>query len=120
MYESAVKSRNAKNNKNIKNRKKNVAKKLRKNKLGFIPMAAIAIIVTLLSINLWNNWITINKNKEQIAALTQERNHKRIKNDATQQKVDSVVDDEYVIDVARKNGYRNSDEIIFYFNNAGD
>ena len=115
MSDSALKSRNAKNK---RNQKRSVAKKLRKTKLGFIPMVSIAIIIALLSIHLWNNWVAIGKKNEQIAALTQEYNHKRIKNDALQQKVDAPVDEEYIIDVARDNGYRRSDEIIFYLNDG--
>jgi len=118
MSASAVKSRNEKNKRSIKNQKRSVAKKLRKTKLGLIPMISIAVIIALLSIHLWNNWITIGKKNEQIAALTQEYNHRRIRNDALQQKVDALVDEEYIADIAKDNGYRRSDEIIFYINDG--
>ena len=116
MSESAIKSRNAKNRKNARSQRRNVYKKLRKNKMGFIPMISIAIIIALLSIHLWNNWIKIGDKNEQITTLDQEYNHRKIKNDATQQKVEAPVDEEYIIDIARDNGYRRSDEIIFYLN----
>ncbi|MCL1858826.1 MAG: septum formation initiator family protein [Oscillospiraceae bacterium] len=116
MSESALKLRNERNRRNARNKKRSVARKMRKNKLGAIPMITLAIIIALLSVHLWNNKIAIDKKNEQIAALNQEYNHRRIKNDATQQKVDAPVDEEYIIDVAKDNGYRRSDEIIFYIN----
>lgn len=121
MSESAVKSRNERNERNkrnIRNQRRSAARKLRKNRMGLIPVIAVTIIVALLALHLWNNWTMIGKNKEKIDALTQEYNHKRIKNDASQQKVDAQIDEDYIIDVARDNGYGDSDEIIFYFNNG--
>ena len=111
MSASALKSRKANNR---KNQKKAARSKLRKTKLGFIPALSLVIIIALLSIHLWNNLSAINNKDGQIAELTQEFNSRRIKNDALQQKVDAPVDEEYIIDVARDNGYRKSDEIIFH------
>jgi len=113
MSASAVKARNAKKR---RSQKKSVARKLRKTKLGFIPMMSIAIIVALLSIHLWNNWIKIGQKEEQIAVLRNEFNHRRINNEALEQRIGSIIDDEYIAEVARDNGYRNSDEVLFFLN----
>jgi len=98
------------------NKRRNVAKKIRKNKLGFVPTITVFIIIALIAIPLWNNWTNIKKKTGEISVLTQEHNSRRIKNDALQQKVDAPVDDDYIIDVAIDNGYRKSDEILFYLN----
>ena len=116
MYESALKQKNEKIKKNLKNQKRTANKKTRKTKLGLIPMITLAIIIALLSVHLWNNKIAIDKKNEQIESLTQDYNHRRIKNDATEEKVNAQVDEEYISDVARDNGYRRSDEIIFHLN----
>ena len=113
---SAVRTRNAKIR---RNQRKSAAKKLRKTRLGFIPMVSLAIIITLFSIHLWNNKIKIDQKSEQIAALKDELNHRRINNEALEQKVKSSVDDEYIAEIAKDNGYRKSDEVIFYLN-GGD
>ena len=118
MTESAIKARNAKNKKNKKNRKKNVALKLRKTKLGFIAITAIIIIISLVTVPALNNQREINKGNEKIAMLEKEYEHLRIKNDATQQKIDAPIDDDYIIEAARDNGYRSSDEMLFYLNNG--
>ena len=124
MNESAKKTGNVKNKKNQANQakqkkqKKSVAKKLRKTRLGFIPMASCLIIIALLSVHLWNNWVMISKKNEQIEAMEQEYNHRRIKNDEKQQQADAPIDDEYIMEIARRNGYRCPDEILFYLNNG--
>jgi len=115
MSASAIKIRNAKNR---RNQRKSVARKLKKTRLGFIPMVSIAIIIALLSIHLWNNWIKIGQKNEQIAILREEFNHRRINNEALEQRVKAVIDDEYIAEVAKDNGYRKSDEVIFYLNDG--
>ena len=88
--------------------------KTKQNNLSFFYTVIIIIIVAVILIPIWNNLIIIGKRDDQIAALTQERNGRRIKNDALEQKVSDPTDDEYIADIARENGYRMSDEIIFY------
>lgn len=119
---SAVKSKlspNSRNrstaiSKNAKNRRKIIAKKIKSHKMGLIILLSISVIVILMSVNLLNNMGKIKNKGEQITAMENERNHRRIQNDALQQKVDDPTDDEYIIEFARRNGYRKSDEIIFY------
>jgi len=115
MIESAAKSKDTKNKNIRKNQKRSIAKKLRKNKLGFIPMIAVVIIIAVLAMSLWNNWIKINKNGGEKSTLNQEYDHMRILNDALEDKVKAPVDEEYIIEIARENGFRRSDEILFYF-----
>ena len=116
MSAPAIKIRNAKNR---RNQRKSVARKLKKTRLGFIPMVSLAIIIALLSMHLWNNWVKIGQKNEQISMMREEFNHKRINNEALEQRVKAIIDDEYMGEVARENGYRKSDEIIFYLN-GGD
>jgi len=91
-------------------------KKAKENNLSFFYTVIIVIIVAVILIPVWNNLIVIGKRDDQIAALTQERNSRRIKNDALEEKVNDPTDDEYIADIARENGYRMSNEIIFYLN----
>jgi len=105
---TAVKSQNA------RNQRRRVAQKMKKHKLGFIPVFSAAVIIVLLSVNLWDNLINIRKKDDTISSLSQEHKSRRIKNEAMNEKVMAEVDDEYIAEVAAENGYRNSDEIIFY------
>ena len=98
----------------IKNRRKIIAKKIKSHKMGLIILLSLVVIVTLTSINIWNNLGKIKDRNERISEMQLDYNHKRIQNDALQQKVDAPVDDEYIADFARRNGYRKPDEIIFY------
>ena len=116
MIESAIKQKNQKSKKSKKDRKKSVAKKMRKTKMNFMTMAVVIIAVTLFAIPIWNNLGEIKRKKEQIAELKRQYEHMKITNDALKQKVDAPVDEEYIIEIARNNGYRHSDEIIFYLN----
>lgn len=107
-----------KNPQKTKIQKRNVAKKVRKQKLGFVAKVAFVMIILVLFAKSWDNWNKIQDRNEQITELEQEHNHRRISNDALQQKVDAPVDEEYIIDVAREQGYRGSDEILFYLNDG--
>ena len=119
---SAVKSkmsqnsrnRNTANAKTAKNKKKIIGKKIKSHKMGLIIMVLMSIIVAVILVNLFDNIEKIRNKDEQITVMERDQRHKRIQNDAVQQKVDDPVDDEYVIGFARRNGYRLSDEIIFY------
>ena len=121
MPASKIKNKKAKarvKSKNAKNRKKSISQKIKSHKMGFWIMASLAVMLSLVSMNLLNNRLKIQAKDEEINALRQEYNHRRIKNDALEQKVDAPIDDEYVIEVARENGYRKSDEILFYVNSG--
>ena len=97
-----------------KNRKKIIARKISSHKAGFIILLSLGLIISLTSANLWSNIEKIRDKNAQIAAMEKEYNHRRIQNDALRQKLDSPIDEEYIIEVARENGYRKSDEIMFY------
>ena len=100
--------------KNAKNQRKTVAKKIKKHKLGFIAIFSFAVIIALLSTNLWNNITNIGKKDDIIDSLTEDYNGRRIQNDALEERAKAPVDDEYIADIAKKNGLRDSDEILFY------
>jgi len=100
--------------KNARNQRKSVNQKIKKNKLGFVAILAFAVIITLLSLKLWDNVISIGKKDDTISSLAQEHNSRRIQNEAMADKAKAPVDDEYIADIAAKNGLRNSDEILFY------
>jgi cell division protein FtsB len=102
--------------KNKKKQKKIIAKKVKKSKLGFIPMISIAVILAVISIKIFRNMDSIKKNDGHIEGLKQEYNHKRISNEALQQKVDADIDDEYIRERAREKGYRDLDEDMYYLN----
>jgi len=102
--------------KKSKNQKKTIAKKMKKGKLGFIPMVSIAVIVALFSIKIVQNLDSYGKNGDRIESLKKEYNHKRIQNEALQQKADAPIDDDYIREIAREKGYRDIDEDMFYFN----
>ena len=100
--------------KNSRNRKKIIAKKISGNKMGIIILLSVGLIISLTSAHLWSNISKIRSKNDQIAAMEQEYNHRRIQNEALREKLNEPVDEEYIIEVARKNGYRKSDEIMFY------
>jgi len=102
--------------KSKKNKEKIIAKKIKKSKLGVIPMLAVVIIITLISIKIFHNLDSIGKNNDHIDSLEKEYDHKRINNEARQQKIKAPVDDEYIREIARENGYRDLDEDIYYLN----
>lgn len=102
--------------KNEKRQKKIISKKLKKGKMGFIPMLSIAIIIALISIKILQNLDLIGKNGEYIKSLEKEYNHARIQNEALRQKADAPIDDEYISEIARENGYRDLDEDVYYLN----
>ena len=108
------KSSKQENIQKTKKRNKSVAKKLRKQRLGFIATISFFIIISVLLAKSWDNWNKIQNKNEQITQLEQDYNHRRINNEALQQKVDAPIDDEYIGDVAKDQGYRSSDEILFY------
>ena len=118
MIESAIKQENNKK-RNKKNQRKSVAKKMKKTKMNFMTMAVVIISVTVFAIPIWNNLGEIKRKKEHIAELKRQYEHMKIENDALKQKVDAPVDEEYIIEIAKNNGYRQSDEIIFYLNGGG-
>jgi competence protein ComGC len=109
---AAVKSKKAENK---KKQKKIIAEKLKKSKLGLIPMLAVVIILALFSIQIINNLDLIAKNKEHIESQKKEYNHKRIKNEEWQYKIDAKVDDEFIREIARQQKYRDRDEDIYIF-----
>jgi len=116
---SATQSKSrTKNIRKSKIQKKTAAKKIRRQRLGFIATISFVMIVTLLSANILNNRVKINMKDERINELEQEYNHRRINNDALQQKVEAPADDEYIMEIVRGEGYRGSDEILFYLNNG--
>ena len=118
---ASVKSAKSLKQENIRRKKKqnkSVAKKLKTQRLGFIATISFVVIISLLLAKSWENWNKIQSKNEQIAKLEQEYNQKRINNEALQQKVDAPIDDEYIADVAKGQGYRGSDEILFYFENG--
>ena len=102
----------------LKKQNKSVAKKLRKQRLGFIATISFVMIVSVLLAKSWDNWNKIQDKKEHIAELQQQYDHMRINNEALQQKADATIDDEYIREVAREQGYRGSDEILFYLNDG--
>jgi len=102
--------------KNKKSQQKAANKKAKENKFGFFRTLIVCIIIIAILIPVWNNMMTIMKRNEQIEILTQEYNHRKIKNDALEQKVEDPTDEEYIADIARENGYRMSNEILFYLN----
>lgn len=99
-----------------KKQKKIIAKKLKKSKLGLVPVLSIVVILVLISIKILHNLDSIGKNGEHIESLKKEFNHKRISNEALRQKVEAPVDDEYIGEIARENGYRDINEDIYYLN----
>jgi len=118
MQSAAVRARNLKKLKAKKQQIKIAAKKARKNKIGFIAMVALIIIIIVLAVPLFNNRMKILEKNEAIIELNQEYNSRRIHNDALQQKINAPVDEEYIAEIARENGYRKSDEILFYLNDG--
>ena len=113
MTTAAVKSKNAKNK---KMQEKIIVKKIKKGKLGLIPMLMIWTIIILISLKIINNLGSIGKNSDYIDSLKKEYNHVRINNEAMQQKVEAPTDDEYMSEAAREIGYRDLDEDLYYLN----
>jgi cell division protein FtsB len=111
----SVKSKNAKIK---KKQNKIIAQKLKKSKLGLVPMLAIVVIITLISIKIFQNLDSIGKNGENIESLKKEYNHLRINNEAWKQKIDAPLDDEYIIEIAKDEGYWGFDEDVYYFNES--
>ena len=98
--------------------KKNVAQKMKKNRLGFIAICTIAIVLAIVSMRLYSNWSAIGKNREQLDALNAEYKHRRISNEALEKKRDAPIDDEYIEDIANDNNYRNANDVMFYLNES--
>jgi cell division protein FtsB len=101
--------------KNNRNQQKAANKKARNHKFGFVRTLIVCIIIIAILIPVWNNAMAIIKRNEEIAVLTKEHNHRKINNDALEQKVEDPTDDEYIADIARDNGYRMPNEILFKF-----
>ena len=97
-----------------RNKRKIIAGKIRENKSGLIIILSLGIIISLMSITFWNNIEKIRERDMRIEAMAREYNHRRIMNDAMQERLDSPINDEYIIEIARENGYRRFDEIIYY------
>ena len=104
--------------KNTRNQKRAAGKKAQGNKFGFIRALIVCVIIIAILIPFWNNMVTILKRDELIKELTQEHAHRKIKNDALEQKVEAPTDDEYIREIAKGHGYRDSGEIIFYLNDG--
>ena len=102
--------------KDAKKTKQLIAKKIKQHKVGLVMLLPMCVIMCGVSIIFWNNLGKILEKDEKITELQQEYNHRRIQNDALQQKLDEEIDDEYIEEYAREQGYRKSDEIIFYIN----
>ena len=98
--------------------KRNASRKVRRQRLGVIAAISFVAILSLMSVKFLDNWGRIQERKEEIIRLEQEYNHRRINNEALQQQLDTPVDEEYIIEAARKYGYRKSDEILFYLNDG--
>jgi cell division protein FtsB len=111
---SKAAAKNAKIRKKERKIRKNIAMKIRRHKLGFVAVLSVCVVICVIFVNIWANIGEILSRDEKIAELQQEYNHRRIQNDALEQKVEAAVDDEYVEEIAREQGYRKSDEIIFY------
>ena len=124
MIESKVKPKkqqnqqNQQNKKNQKAKQKSVAKKMKKNKMGFIALSAFIIIAVVLTASFLNNMAASRNKKEKISELTQEYEHLKTVNDALQQIVEAPTDDEYIREIAKKHRLRDSNEIIFYLNDG--
>ena len=95
--------------------RRNIAMKIKRHKLGFVAVMAMCVIMCVIFVNLLSNVEEILSRNERIDDLLQEYNHRRIQNDALEQKVRAAIDEEYIEEIARGQGYRKSDEIIFHF-----
>ena len=124
---SAANARNARNAKNARSKqskqldkhektRRNLEEKSNNYKIGALGVLAVCVILGLIFVPLFGNVDKIMGRNERIAALEREFNHKRIQNDAAEQKLNAPIDDEYAERIAREEGYKRSDEIIFYFN----
>jgi len=99
---------------NEKSKKKSIAKKLKEQKVGFVIFASMFVITLVMSLTLLDN-IDKNRSKdEQLAARGAEYNRLRIKNDAMQEDINAPFDDEYIMEIARRYGYRTYEEIMYY------
>ncbi|MCL1793763.1 MAG: hypothetical protein FWG34_07830 [Oscillospiraceae bacterium] len=112
---AGIKSKNAKAK---KIQKKIIRENEKKRKLKPVAMLVIATIVVLFSINILHNLDAIKKNDEYIYSLEKEYNHKRINNEALRKKAETPIDDEYIREFARENGYRDIDEDMYYLNES--
>ena len=117
---TAAKAKAQKRRQNEKNKKKLIARKINSQKLGFIILFSLGLIVSLTLVNLWGNIEKIRDKDAKIAAMEQEYNHLRIQNEAKKQKLEELVDEGYITEVAKENGYRRNDEIIFYLSDKNN
>ena len=112
-----VKSQAARKNEKI--RKKSVARKLKERRLGFVKLLAMCAIVFVTALGLLGNIEKLREKNAMIAETEKEYNRLRIQNEAMRQRLSEPYDDEYIMKIARENGYRTYDEIMFYIT-AGD
>jgi len=100
--------------KNEKSKKKSIAKKLKEQKVGFVIFASMFVITLVMTLTLLDN---IDKNRDrddQLETKGVEYNRLRIKNDAKQEEINAPFDDEYIMEIARRYGYRTYDETMYY------
>ena len=97
-------------------KKRSVEAKVRSQKSGVLVLSAIGIMVAGLALITWSNVENIREMNAQIGSLEREYNHRRIQNDSLQQQIDAPIDFYYIAEIARRHGYRRSDEILFHLN----
>jgi len=108
----AAKQKTQRENEKIK--KKSIAKIINNQKIGFIILFSMFVIISVMALNLLEKTDKSREKDEQIDARGAEYNHIRIKNDAMQEEIDAPPDDEYIMEIARRYGYRKYEESMYY------
>jgi len=100
--------------KNEKSKKKSIARKLKEKKVGFVILSSMCVILSVMALTFLTNIDKDRSKDEQIVIKDAEYNRRRIKNDALQAEIAAPFDDEYIMEIARRYGYRTYEEIMYY------
>jgi cell division protein FtsB len=98
--------------------KKYKKKKEEKKSSVFFFNLFIAAAVLICLFGAFNNFTKVAQRNERLETLEKEQNSMRIKNDALKNKLErsreKILDEDYVIEVAKAHGLRRDSDILFY------
>jgi len=90
-----------------------VANRRRKKKTGFLPKLILVAFVIYSAVTLVTLQMKINAQKEQNEIIAEQIEQEKIKQAQLQQENEAVVEDEYIISEAQKQGYAAPNERVF-------
>lgn len=90
-----------------------MASRRKKKKTGFLPKLILIAFVVYSAVTLVTLQMKINAQKEENELIAAQIEEERIKQAQLQQENEAVVEDEYIISEAQKQGYAAPNERVF-------